>query len=188
MSDLIQKIWEVKKGIPALRKESEGFKFKYVNLEDIEKVLDPLVEEAGLGYRHRTYIVGDLVTNVVETVVYLKDDPSKFEVTTIAIPSGVALAGQNSFQSIGSAITYFRRYNLVCLFDILGTDSDLDSIGAQVQTRQEPVVVDYIDKVKSLISLGRKRANLERYFNEYSEKMTDDEKATILEIIKTVEV
>ena len=184
--NLAKKMWEVKKAMPILRKETEGFNFKYVSLADIEKALIPLLDKYDLGIFH------ELATNpdgrqILHTSVVDFADNSMVH-SSIFVPYDIPLPKQNGYQAIGSAITYFKRYNITTLFDILGTDEDIDVLNAKSEPLPESTKVDYIDKVRSLISLGRKRANLERYFAEYQSKMTEEEKVAIIEIIKTAEV
>lgn len=184
--NLAQKIWEVKKAMPLLRKETEGFGFKYVSLFDIEKALLPLLDKYQLGVFHELAAVeGGRV--ILHTSVVDFADNSTVQ-SSIFVPYDIPLPKQNGYQAIGSAITYFKRYNITTLFDILGTDEDIDVLNAKSEPLSEPTKVDYIDKVRSLISLGRKRANLERYFAEYQSKMSEEEKTVIIEIIKNAEV
>jgi len=176
---LREKMWGIKLALPTFKKSTPGFKFKYVNLEEIESALIPLLSENKLAIEHRTLV--DNGNNVLNTTVFDFESEDSTSVE-LKIPDNIQLSGMNGYQALGSGLTYFRRYNIVTLFDILGTDNDIDAL----KPLKTPQKVNYVDKINSLIKLGRKKANLERYFEQYSEKMTDEEREQVIELIRNV--
>lgn len=164
------KIWEVSRSLPVFEKESQGFKFKYVNLEQIVGALIPLLKEQGLIYYHTTGqegFVGNSLTTTVEDVA----SGEKVEVSLL-LPDGVKLAGMNDYQVLGSGLTYYRRYNLVTIFDILGAEEDADA-----NTKSRTYKVDYIKKCKELIASGKyARPQMEGWFNKERGLMTDEQR------------
>jgi hypothetical protein len=50
--------------------------------------------------------------------------------STATIPQGVQLKGMNDFQTLGSAVTYIRRYSLSSALGLV-TDKDTDASGEQ---------------------------------------------------------
>lgn len=172
---LTKKIWEVKLSIPKIKKASKGFKFKYANLDAIEKALKPKLVEAKIGYAHHLEIYGE--SNILVTTIFnLENDESQTH--KLVIPQSVQLAGMNDYQSLGSALTYFRRYHLVTAFGII-TDEDVDAITTQVKTTP----IKHVEKIKQLIEIGRAKSTLMKYFDTYKGKMNEQEKAEIQQLI-----
>tara|TARA_R110002012_G_scaffold322078_1_gene554688 strand:- start:9318 stop:9854 length:537 start_codon:yes stop_codon:yes gene_type:complete len=176
--NLIKKIWEVKNSIPVMKKRSKGFKFKYTNLSDIEAKLKPMLNEKKIGYSHSLDIEGD--KNILITRLF---DLESEETQThkLVIPPAVKLAGMNDYQSLGSALTYFRRYHLVVAFGIL-TDEDVDA----VQKTTPKVSVNHVEKIKQLIQIGRAKSTLEKYMQTYSSKMSKEQKTEIQNLINDI--
>jgi len=180
MEGLSNKLWAVKLELKKIRKASKGFKFKYTNLPDVEKNLRPLLVEHKLGYRFRTTY--EEYGNILELIIFDKDNKDYEEKHNMLIPKGVQLAGMNEYQSLGSGLTYFRRYLLVTAFGVI-TDDDVD---AQQPTAVKVVEVNHVAKIKQLIEIGRAKATLEKYYTTYSAKMTDADKKEIMQLISKV--
>jgi len=176
MVKLKKKIWEVNQALPIMKKASKGFKFKYTNLSDIEKKLKPMLVDKKIGYQHSLDIQGD--SNVLVTTIFDLEGEEQ-QVHKLVIPPAVKLAGMNDYQSLGSALTYFRRYHLVTAFGIL-TDEDVDA----VQEAVKKVAINHVEKVQQLIKIGRAKSTLEKYFSTYTDKMSDVEKTEIQKLIK----
>ena len=173
---LEKKMWEIKQKLPKFKKATKGFKFKYTNLSDIEKGLLPLLVESKIGYCHNIDIEDG--KNILLTTIF--DLESELTQThRLIIPDDVKLAGMNDYQSLGSALTYFRRYHLVVAFGIL-TDEDVDALTPEVAK----TTANHVEKVKQLISIGRAKSTLEKYKKTYESKMTDAEIKEIESLIK----
>ena len=182
---LLKKVWDIKKSLPVFEKESQGFKFKYVSLDQIVEALTPLLDEHGLAYYHQT-LVTDEGQNIVVTTLYdlTEEEEAIFHTLSLAIPDGIDLAGMNGYQSLGSALTYFRRYNLVTMFDILA-DQDVDS----VVPKQKAPKKDYVKAVKELIAAGKhSRAQIEGWFGTNRGLMTPEQRTECIEIIKDAKI
>tara|TARA_R110000787_G_scaffold62331_2_gene141032 strand:+ start:2348 stop:2887 length:540 start_codon:yes stop_codon:yes gene_type:complete len=178
MSEFDKKLWEIKAKLPKFKKATKGFKFKYTNLSDIEKGLKPLLLENRIGYAHSIDVDGG--KNVLVTTIFDLDSGAS-QKHRLVIPEAVKLAGMNDYQSLGSALTYFRRYHLVVAFGIL-TDEDVDAI-------QEPIpqaVVNHVEKIKQLIKIGRAKTTLEKYYTTYKPKMSPAQMTDIEELIKNI--
>ena len=175
---LEKKLWEIKQKLPKFKKATKGFKFKYTNLSDIEKGLLPLLEEFKIGYCHSIDIEDG--KNILLTTIF--DLESKLTQThRLLIPDDVKLAGMNDYQSLGSALTYFRRYHLVVAFGIL-TDEDVDAITPEVKK----VSVDHVEKIKQLIAIGRAKSTLEKYLSTYEPKMSGEQSLEIKTLIQNL--
>ena len=174
-----KKLWEVKKSLPKFKKATKGFKFKYTNLSDIEKGLLPVLEKLKIGYHHSLDIEDG--RNVLMTTIFdLESDEQGTH--RLMIPENVKLAGMNDYQSLGSALTYFRRYHLVVAFGIL-TDEDVDALSPTV-TKTD---IKHVEKVKQLIAIGRAKSTLEKYFSTYKDKMSEAERKEVQQLIKDID-
>lgn len=175
---LIVKIWEVNLELPKIKKASKGFKFKFANLGDIEKVLKPILAKYKIGYGH-SLEVEDGANILVTTIFDLEGD----EISThrLLIPDSVKLAGMNDYQSLGSGITYYRRYGITTAFGII-TDEDVDAVVPEVIK----VSVDHVEKVKQLIGIGRAKSTLEKYLQTYEPKMSVEQADEIKSLIKNL--
>jgi hypothetical protein len=176
MSAFDIKLWNIKQNLPKLKKNTEGFNFKYTTLPDIEKVLLKLLKEYKVGYIHSTEVQEG--KNVLLTKIFdLENEDSRTH--KIVIPEGVKLGAMNDYQSLGSALSYFRRYHLIVGFGIV-TDDDVDAIQVPIPK----AVIDHVQKIKQLIQIGRAKTTLEKYYSTYKEKMSPAQIKDIEELIK----
>lgn len=179
-NSFVARVWALRQEIPVLKKDTSGFKFKYTDLRDILETVDPLLVREKIGYYHQTRV--DSGWNLMRTVLFNTENPDEFLDTELVIPANVELAGMNGYQSLGSAITYFRRYSLVILLGIV-TDDDVDAQNKPTESKAE---IGYVEKFENLIKMGRKLPSLEKYFMEYSSKMNPDERSIIVQLIRTL--
>ena len=112
--------------MPILRKTATAnagkYEYKYIPLEDIWAVLQPLLDKNGL-----------LVTNMMSGGV-LKTHVWHVE-TGESIWSDHPVNPQQPPQALGSAITYARRYNLNNLFQIVADRDDDAAAAMEARTR-----------------------------------------------------
>lgn len=107
---IYEKMYNIKKQGVTLQRNTKAFNYKYATLDQIQEKLNPLLEE------NRLVIVHEikewfLVTQVIDI------DNNKIMSSSIKIST-------TKPQDVGSEITYYRRYNLVCLFDLEVEDDD----------------------------------------------------------------
>lgn len=125
MKELYRALAAFQAEVPTIKKNASGYGYRFADLEEINKVIKPLLHKHGLGYAQP--IDG---TNI-KTILFHVESGESLE-SVAQIPQGVQLKGQNEFQTIGSAITYFRRYALSSLLGLV-TDEDADAAGEQVK-------------------------------------------------------
>lgn len=111
--------------VPILIKDTKGYGYNYADLTQINRVITPLLYKHGLG------VIQPLTSEGVNTIIFSTITGEKIE-TYCKIPQGVDLKGMNTYQSYGSAISYFRRYALVSFFNLIA-DQDTDASGEQVK-------------------------------------------------------
>ena len=138
MSDSIKNIaaaqLAVQKEIKDISKDSTGYGYKYTSFDKLVQYLRPLLAKHGISFVQMP--VGDKYDDGRGTVglqtLYMHAESGEW--ITNAIKSPVAESkGMNTYQSIGSAITYFRRYSLS---SFVGIASEEDVDAASPETRK----------------------------------------------------
>lgn len=97
---------------PELIKDAKAYNYNYVKLDQLVEKLYPVLRENGFFVRHA------VVDGCVETaIVDMQNDCAEYV-------SRIPMADDLDPQDAGKAITYYRRYNLLCLLDLLTEDND----------------------------------------------------------------
>ena len=122
MKNLLKALSEFQNEVPTIHEETKGFNYTYSNLNSIFKVIKPLLKKHGLGFYQRLDC-----RNLVTTVFHIESGENI--TSSSAIPE-VNLKGMNDFQTLGSGITYLRRYSLSVMLGLI-TDKDVDACGVQ---------------------------------------------------------
>jgi hypothetical protein len=134
MKNLLKALAKFQSEVPTIHENTKGFNYTYSDLNTIFKVIKPLLSKHGLGFTQ------PLDGDKVKTIVYHVDSGESIE-SSINIPTGVSLKGQNDYQTLGSGITYLRRYSLSCVLGLI-TDKDADAHGEQVTAPKKKVLTD----------------------------------------------
>lgn len=132
MSDSIGKLAsaqvKVQQEIKDLPKESKGFAHKYTTFDKLVQYLRPLLSKHGISFVQmpcgRDENVGVITLYMHTSGEYIT---SKIETQIID--------AQNKYQSMGSAITYFKRYSLA---SFVGIASDEDTDGNVTKSQPKP--------------------------------------------------
>jgi hypothetical protein len=146
MKNLLKSLAEFQQEVPVIHKGTQGYGYSYANLATIFDVINPILKKNKLGF---TQLVGD---NNIKTIIFHYESGEQLETTT-TIPQGTNLKGMNDFQTLGSAITYIRRYALSSALGLI-TDKDTDASGEQVKPTpkvEQPIVVNVEDAKSKLI-------------------------------------
>lgn len=117
---------------PIIHKATQGHNYTYATLDSIIKTINPIMAKNGLGFTQ--LIEGD---NKIKTIVFHCESGQEIS-SVITMPENVAMKGMNPMQSLGSNITYCKRYALGSMLGVI-TDKDIDGAGSQV----EPNGVDH---------------------------------------------
>jgi NADH/NAD ratio-sensing transcriptional regulator Rex len=146
MKNLLKSLAEFQQEVPVIHKGTQGYGYSYANLATIFDVINPILKKNKLGF---TQLVGD---NNIKTIIFHYESGEQLETTT-TIPQGTNLKGMNDFQTLGSAITYIRRYALSSALGLI-TDKDTDASGEQIKPAskvEQPIVVNVEDAKSKLI-------------------------------------
>ena len=130
----------VQKEIPVIGRNKQGFNYKYADLEKIWEVARPIIEKHGFNVYH--YGEGDKVV----TVAHHKGGGEIKSYVTIS---------QVDPQKKGAEVTYYRRYNLCMLFNIIVADEDKDAVGTgEVDTEKLAVIEESLALLNTIDELG----------------------------------
>lgn len=120
--------------------------YKHEGLDDIA-VIDPVLSEHGLSWRHRAAQEGDLIT--VTCIVSHRDGYA--EETSLRAASDKT-GGKNDIQAIGSTVRYLTRYTLMLALGLAATDASPDDDGKAAGTGG-PVSTERLARLKELCGI-----------------------------------
>lgn len=126
MKTLNQKLFEIKKLRITLTRDTKAFNYKYATLDQIQEKINPLLEE------HNLLVTHYINNNELSTKITNLDDEKDFVISSIWLWE--LLKAQDKW----SAITYYRRYNLLSLFDLEVEDDD-GAKASQVKENHKPI-------------------------------------------------
>jgi hypothetical protein len=133
---------------PTIGKKSEGYGYKYADFTEIVTAIKPLLEKHGLGFIQ--YINS---RTVVTEVFHISEDGKQVNSiqSTTDIPDNVQLKGMNTFQVLGSGISYVKRYALTSILGITTAD-DNDAAGKEEKPAKKVKLTDarFKNAVKSV--------------------------------------
>jgi len=157
MKNLLKALAEFQQSVPVIHKGTQGYGYSYANLATIFEIINPILKANKLGF---TQLVGD---NNIKTIIFHYESGEQLETIT-TIPQGTNLKGMNDFQTLGSAITYIRRYALSSALGLI-TDKDTDASGEQVKTtpKVEQPVID-IESAKAKLIVVKTLSELKQVY------------------------
>jgi len=132
MKNLFKALAAFQQECPILIKETGAAEknYKYVSEADMIETIKPLLKKHNLGYSQPPF------GKAVKTIVFEIDSGELIE-GVLDIPQDVQLEGMNDFQSLGSAITYLKRYSLAMILGIV-SEKDSDAAGRQRRDAKLP--------------------------------------------------
>jgi len=129
MKELYKSLAAFQQEVPHIFKGTTGFGYSYADWGQILDIVNPGMKRHGLGF---TQLLDG--TNL-KTIVFHSESGETIE-SSVDIPQDVALAKMNTFQVMGSAITYYKRYSLSAILGLV-TDVDQDAAGEQTKKAQK---------------------------------------------------
>ena len=109
-NNLFKKIQLFNEKKPSLLRDTKAYNYKYATLDQIQGKINPLFQELGLITIHQV-INNKVITKIID-LESGESIQSEIEISTIKP------------KDKGSEITYYRRYNLLCLLDLEVEDDD----------------------------------------------------------------
>ena len=169
--NVYQRLAEVRKTVPYLKKEQQGKQYNYVGSSDVLGSLHTKINEVGLmlvpevvGHHlttfERTNAKGtpsnEYFTELDMTMTWVNiDDPSD-TVKVSWYSQGVDLAGE---KGVGKALTYGEKYFLLKFFNIATDKDDPDTFQDKIESKK-PIAKISRDQSKELFDLAEEYAEL----------------------------
>lgn len=117
------------------------FSYSYADLEKIWEIARPIVEKHGFTVYH--FGDGDKVVTVAVHSASNKEIKSTINIS------------QLDPQKKGAEVTYYRRYNLCMLFNIIVADEDKDAVGTgEVDTEKLALIEEQLTLLNTIDELG----------------------------------
>ena len=123
-------IYRAKKEFPVLRKSTDGYNYKYTDLAALMEGIQATLEKYEIDIRHSP--IGKMGTDKsfigMKTIfTYMPTEEEDY------VEFG-HLVDTDKAQDMGSYQTYYRRYNLLCYFNLI-PEKAIDDDGERVQNR-----------------------------------------------------
>jgi hypothetical protein len=144
----MKRIFEIYKNITAISKDKENpfFKSKYFDINDLVEQLKPMFAEKNL------MIVQPLGNNGTRNIITTEIIDTETG-NIILCSGGIFLPDIIDPQKMGSAITYFRRYDLVSLLFLQAEDDDAKKASKKDIDTSKPI--EKLNKSKTLAELSK---------------------------------
>jgi hypothetical protein len=140
MKELYKALAQFQQEVPHIYKGTEGYGYSYADWGQILDIVNPLLKESGLGFTQ-------LLNGTTLTTRLFHSESDTFIESSVDIPQDVQLAKMNTFQVMGSAITYYRRYSLSAILGLV-TDADKDASGDQVKPKETKEIRNRTEEAK----------------------------------------
>ncbi|BAQ84133.1 hypothetical protein [uncultured Mediterranean phage uvMED] len=126
--DLAKSLREFQSEVPIIHKGTKGYGYSYADLKTIIETITPILKKYKIGFYQQPN------EGRLNTVIFHEN--GSFIESNMDIPKDVQLKGQNAFQTMGSGLTYVRRY---ALSSMLGLVTDIDADGSAKLSSPENV-------------------------------------------------
>lgn len=156
------------KKIPVIAKTKKAHTTMYAPLEDIVKVVQPILSEHGFSVSFSTQ-QNSLDSVTITCTLMHKDGHSTS--TELQLPTKAVNNSMNAMQAIGAAITYGKRYTISGLLNI--STGDDDNNGFTVNAKKSKPTIDDDRLTKAIESINNKSTTLDKVTNAFS--LTDDQ-------------
>ena len=110
----------LQKEIKDISKDSTGYGYKYTSFDKLVQYLRPLLAKHGISF---IQMPDGTAGSIGLTTLYMHSS-GEWIANTVMCPIAEH-KGMNTYQSVGSAITYFRRYSLAS-FTGIASEEDVD--------------------------------------------------------------
>ena len=161
--------------------KNEFLSYKYANINNIIDTIKPVLYELGMGYVQTVqYIDG---VDLLNTRVYLVNHPEEFIESNIRL----VMAKEDS-QSLGSSITYNRRYALWSMFSLEVHDDDGERATQTKTKTQTQSWNEHINEIKGKIDKAKKDGDLDKANDiwEWLDDKTRNDNGDLIETSKYI--
>lgn len=127
INKLLAALADVQSELPTMPKASEGYGYKYCDLDTISQTIKPILHKHGVGYMQS--VGNENGATTLTTRVFNRD--GEYIEDTAVLPQ-ISGTKNNAAQTLGMSITYMRRYTLCAMLGIT-SEEDVDA-----NTSQQP--------------------------------------------------
>lgn len=165
MKNLFKAIAQFQQEVPILHKDTAGYSYTYTDLPEILRVINPLLKKHGLGFSQ------PIDGRNIKTILFHFESGESIE-SVAEIPDEL-MKGMNKYQSLGSGITYLRRYALSSILGLV-TDKDIDASSIEDKLSR----INNITELNELFSKLKKdeQAKFKTFFSKRKEELTAETK------------
>ena len=150
------------KRIPVIAKSKKAHTTMYAPLEDIVKVVQPILSEHGFSVSFSTQ-QNSLDSVTVTCTLMHKDGHSTS--TELQLPTKAVNSSMNAMQAIGAAITYGKRYTISGLLNISTGDDCNNGFAVNAKTSKPPIDDERL--TKAIESINNKSTTLDKVTNSF---------------------
>lgn len=150
------------KKIPVIAKTKKAHTTMYAPLEDIVKIVQPILSEHGFSVSFSTQ-QNSLDSVTITCTLMHKDGHSTS--TELQLPTKAVNNSMNAMQAIGAAITYGKRYTISGLLNISTGDDDNNGFTVNAK-KSKPRLTDE-QFSKALAKIQNNEYTLEKLLNTY---------------------
>ena len=122
--NIFEKLFNVKKAWIKLQRDTKAFNYKYATLDQIQTKLGSIFEA------ERLLVLHNVRDWKVVTKIYNLDNLTEY------VESSIVMSEWVKAQDKWSEITYYRRYNLLCLLDLEVEDDDWEKASWKTVKKQ----------------------------------------------------
>ncbi len=151
------------KKIPVIAHTKKSYSTTYAPLEDIVKIVQPILSEHGFSVSFSTQQNGIESVKIVCTLMH-KDGHTA--TTELELPTEAVTKGMNKMQAIGAAITYGKRYTLCGILNITTTGDDCNN-GFAVNAKTSKPRLNDEQFSKALAKIQANEYTVEKLVNTY---------------------
>ena len=123
---LAQAVYLAKQEFPKIYKETDGYNYTYANLGTMMEKIQPILDRYYIDLRHEP--VGKRGLGGEKSFIGVKTILTSMVTGTEMEVEFSHLTNSDDPQAMGSYQTYYRRYNLLCLFNLI-PEKKLDDDG-----------------------------------------------------------
>ena len=118
MKNLFKALADFQQEVPTIHKDTQGYSYTYTDLPEIIRIITPLLKKHSLGFTQ------PIMGSQLKTIIF-HTESGEFLEATADIPDET-MKGMNKFQTLGSGITYLRRYAISSMLGLV-TEKDMDA-------------------------------------------------------------
>ena len=143
------------KEIPVIAKSKKAHNTSYAPLEDIVKVVQPILSKYGFSVSFTTEQQG-LEAVTVNCILQHKDGHSTS--TALMLPTKAVNNSMNAMQAIGAAISYGKRYTICGILNIATAQDDDNNgfaVNAKAESAKRPLSDERLEKAIAQVNDGK---------------------------------